>query len=128
FPDMLGPIDPRDAQLARTLVNYSTKAKPGELVFIQASGLDTLGLAAACVEEVTRAGAAPLLYIVEPQIQRLLLHGANEGVFKRLAQFELKQMKDADCFIGIRGSNNAFELSDVPRSQMELYNKLIMKP
>lgn len=125
---MLGPIDPRDAELARTLVHYSTKARPGELVFIQASGLDTLGLATACVEEVTRAGAAPFLYIVEPEIQRRLLHGASEDVFKRLARFELKQMKDADCFIGIRGSNNAFELSDVPRAQMELYNRLVVKP
>jgi len=125
---MLGTIDPRDRQLAQTLVRYSTKAQPGELVFIMCSGLDTLGLGAACVEEVARAGAAPYLHIVQPEIQRQLLRNGSEGVFKRLAQFELKQMKDADCFIGIRGPGNIFEISDVPRELMDLYSKLVVKP
>lgn len=121
-------IDPRDRQLAQTLIRYSTKAQPGELVFIMCSGLETLSLGAACVEEATRAGAAPYLHIVEPQVQRLFLHGASEEVLKRLARFELKQMKDADCFIGIRGPGNIFETSDVPSEQMKLYNKFVVQP
>ncbi|MGI8907474.1 MAG: aminopeptidase [Candidatus Sumerlaeaceae bacterium] len=125
---MLGPIDPRDRQLAKTLLKYSTKAQPGELVFIMCSGLETLGLGAACVEEAARMGAAPYLQIVDPEIQRLLMHSGNEGVFRRLGRFELKQMKDADCFIGIRGTANAFELSDVPARQMEFNNRHIVKP
>lgn len=125
---MLGPIDPRDRDLARTLVNYSCQAKPGELVFIQCNGLDALGLATACVEETARAGAAPYLHLVEPETQRAFLHAAGADVFKRLARFELKQMQDADCFIGIRGSNNAFEMSDVPRATLDAYSKHVVKP
>lgn len=121
-------IDPRDQKLARMLVNYSVKAQPGQLVFIQVSGTDALSLAAACVEETAKAGAAPYLHVVDAEVQRRFLQTADEGVFKRLAQLELKQMKDADCFIGIRGSQNIFELSDVPREKMELYNKLVAKP
>jgi aminopeptidase len=125
---MLGTIDPRDRELAKTLIRYSTKAKPGDLVFIQCNGLETLGLGAACIEEAARAGAAPYLQVVDAEIQRMLLSASKEEVFKRLGRFELKQMKDADCFIGIRGSANAFELSDVPRAQMQMYNKHIVKP
>jgi aminopeptidase len=125
---MLGTIDPRDRELARMLVKYSTKAKPGELVFIHCFGKDTLGIAAALVEETARAGAAPYLQITEPEIMRGFLRTANEGVLKRLARFEMKQMKDADCYIAVRGSDNIFELADVPRKQMSMYNRLIVKP
>lgn len=121
-------IDSRDQKLARMLVSYSVKAKPGELVFIQVSGTDAISLAAACVEETARAGAAPYLHIVDTEVQRLFLRSADEKVFKRLARLELKQMKDADCFIGIRGSQNIFELSDVPREQMEAYTRFLVKP
>lgn len=121
-------IDSRDRKLAQMLVKYSVKAKPGELVFIQVSGSDALSLGAACVEEATRAGAAPYLHFVDAQIQRMFLNAANDSVLKRLAKFELKQMKDADCFIGIRGSANIFELSDVPGAKMESYTKHVVKP
>jgi len=110
------------------LVTYSVKAQPGELVFIQVSGHDAVALAAACVEETVRAGAAPYLHILDNEVQRLFLRSAGEGVMKRLAQLELKQMKDADCFIGIRGAQNIFETSDVPQEQMDLYTKVIAKP
>lgn len=121
-------VEPRDQKLARMLVNYSVKAGPGDLVFIQVSGLDSLSLAAACVEETAKAGAAPYLHIVDAEIQRKFLRVADEKVFKRLAQLELKQMKDATCFIGIRGANNIFETSDVPASQMESYMRAVVKP
>lgn len=121
-------IDPRDKQLAKMLVNYSVKAKPGDLVFIQVSGLESLSLGAACVEETAKVGAAPYLHFVDAEIQRKFLMSGSDEVFKRLARLELKQMKDADCFIGIRGSANIFESSDVPREKMEAYTRHVVKP
>ncbi|MBX7246712.1 MAG: aminopeptidase [Candidatus Sumerlaeaceae bacterium] len=120
---MLGTTDPRDHELARILIRHSTEAKPGQMVFIQCFGRDTLRLGAACAEEAIKAGAAPFVNLVEPEIQRAVLRKGTAGVFKRLGQFELKQMKDADCYIAIRGTDNAFELSDVPRKQLDLHAK-----
>ncbi len=121
-------IDPRDRKLAQMLVEYSVKARPGDLVFIQVSGYDAMALGAACVEETARVGAAPYLHFVDAEIQRRFLQTANDEVLKRLARLEMKQMKDADCFIGIRGAANIFELSDVPRERMEAYMKHVVKP
>jgi aminopeptidase len=125
---MMGSVDPRDRELARILVRHSTRVKPGEMVFVQVTGLETLGLASAVVEETVAAGAAPFLHVIEPRIQRRLLMKASEDVFRRLARFELKQMKDADVYIGIRGAANVFETSDVPRKQLDLYNRLVVEP
>jgi aminopeptidase len=122
------PADPRDVQLAQVLCDHSLAIKPGEMVVIQCSGLDGLGLAGACVEEVARRGAAPFLHLVESQIQRRFLQAASDQVLARLARFELMQMKDADCFIGIRGPSNSFEISDVPADRMQAYSRLIVKP
>lgn len=121
-------IEPRDRELAKMLVGYSVKARPGDLVYIHVSGTEALSLGAACVEETTRAGAAPYLQFTDAEIQRKFLHTASEAVLTRLAQFELKQMQDATCYIGIRGSQNIFESSDVPREAMDLYNRIIVKP
>lgn len=121
-------IEPRDRDLARMLVGYSVKARPGDLVYIHVSGTDALSLGAACVEETTRAGAAPYLHFTDAEIQRKFLHTASEEVLTRLAQFELKQMQDATCYIGIRGSQNIFESSDVPRENQDRYNRIIVKP
>ena len=125
---MLGQTDARDRELARILVNYSTKAKRGELAFIHCVGRDTLRLGAACAEEAIRAGAAPYIQFTDPEVNRRIVRAAGEGVFRRLGRFELKQMKDADIYIGIRGADNSFEMSDVPRPQLNLYSRHIVKP
>jgi aminopeptidase len=125
---MLGPTDPRDEKLARTLIRYSTRTRPGDLVFIECRGLDTLRLGAACAREAVRAGAAPYVQVTDYEILRAFLNEADEEVIKRSARFEMKQMKDTTVYIAIRGLDNSFELSDVPRKQLDLYNKHIVGP
>ncbi len=125
---MLGPIDPRDVQLADVLVNYSVAAKPGDLVYIECIGADTMRLGAALVEATTRAGAAPYLHYTDHEIQRRMIMEADECSLKRLGAFEKIQMEDTQCYIGIRGSDNIFERSDIPREQSDLYSKLVYRP
>lgn len=121
-------IDPRDRKLARTLIHYSVEADRGDLVFIHCVGNDTLSLGAACAEEATRCGAAPHIEYMEPEIHRRYLLQADEDSMRRLAQFELAQMNDATCYIGLRGQDNIFETADVSKEKQDLYNKLIVKP
>ncbi len=121
-------IDPRDRELARILIRHSTKAKKGELVFIHAIGDDTLGLAEAIVEETMRVGASPYFVYTDPEIERKFLHGAKEDMLERRLRIEMAQIENSDCYIAVRGSRNIFESSDVPRKQMELYNRILGHP
>lgn len=120
--------DSRDQELARLLIKHSVKAQKGDLVFIDAVGLDTAGLAEAVLIETLKVGAAPYVHLSEPETSRKLLHAAGEESMKRLAKFEMLQMKDTQCYIGIRGAANIFESSDVPPRQLSLYNKIVRKP
>jgi aminopeptidase len=125
---MTGFIDPRDRDLARLVLNHSVRATAGDLVMIEAVGADTLGLAAACASEATRLGAAPAIIFTDPQVQRNYLLEADEGSMKRLAEFELIQIKNTTCYIGLRGPDNIFETSGVPREKLDMFMRLIRKP
>ncbi|MBI5155401.1 aminopeptidase [Candidatus Poribacteria bacterium] len=125
---MTSPIEPRDRELARLIISHSVKAKGGDLVYIQCIGTDTLGLGHALVEETTRAGAAPYLQYTDQEMVRSYVMAANEASMKRLAEFETVQMKNATCYIGVRGTPNIFEHADIPRAQMDMYRTIIYKP
>lgn len=120
-------IDPRDRQLAKMLIEYSVKAGPGRVVQIDVSSIEALSLGAACVEAAARIGAVPYLNFSHAEIQRLFLNTADEKVFAGLAEVHMNQMKRVDCYIAIRGTHNAFELSDVPQEKMNQFMKA-MKP
>ena len=121
-------FDPRDKELAKILIRHSVRAGKGDLVYIDAIGLDTRGLAEAICVEAAQAGAAPHVHITDPETTRRLLHVASEEVFTRLAEFELLQMKNATCYIGIRGNSNSYEMADVPARKLDLYNRILRGP
>ncbi len=118
----------RPTQLAKTLVTYSTKVNPGELVFISGKGFDTFDLVNAVVSETVKAGGIPYVHFEDDRTLRTLLFEGIEDTFKKLGEFLLLEMKQAKVFIGIRGSSNIFELSDVPKEKLEYYDKYITGP
>ena len=118
----------RVQKLAHTLIHYSTKVIPGELVFIHGKGFETRDLSEAVMAEVVKAGGVPYLYYEDDRATRRLLLEGKEKTFQKLGEFLLLEMQQAQVFIGIRGSANVFELSDVPKEKLELYDKYIVGP
>ncbi len=121
-------IDPRDRTLAQILINHSTQAGEGDLVFVECVGKDTLDLGRAVIEEAIRNGAAPHLQYAESDINRHIISNGSDLIFRRMAQFELKQMQDASVYIGIRGTGNAFELNGVPKDRLKAYTEIVATP
>ncbi|MBD3268163.1 aminopeptidase [bacterium] len=118
----------RNRELARTLVHYSTGVQPGDVVFINAKGFDTRDLAEAVLVETLQAGGVPYLHIEEEKSLRRLLLDGTEDTFQKLGEVLLAEMKQAQVFIGVRGTNNVFELADVPKKKLDLYDKHVVKP
>ncbi|RJP19230.1 MAG: aminopeptidase [Candidatus Omnitrophota bacterium] len=118
----------RIRQLANSLVTYSTRVQSGDLVFITARGFDTFDLADAVAAETVKAGGVPYIRFEDDRALRTLLVNGNEETFKKLGDFLLLEMKQAQVFIGIRGGSNIFELADVPKEKIESYDKYITGP
>jgi aminopeptidase len=125
---MYGPIDARDMKLAEVLIDHSTRPRKGEVVIVHGVGLDTLGLCSAVMRVAQDRGAVPVLKLEEPQVQREMVANGTEAMWRKYADFELKAMKQAKCYVGIRGSDNIFEMSGLPKEKMQIFNTLFVKP
>ncbi|MBT3316588.1 aminopeptidase [bacterium] len=115
--------DPRHAQLANQLVNYSVEVQPGEVVYIELKGLETLELGKELVRAATEAGGVPFWYYNDEEISRPFVKNANEKQFERWADFHKKMMKESDCYIAIRGSSNPYDHKDVDADRNKWYSK-----
>jgi len=120
-------LDERIRVLARNLVNYSCNVRAGERVLIEAAGIDS-PLITCLIEEIYSAGGLPFVSLTDSKVQRSLLWGLTEGHARDLARFAAFRMEQMQAYIGIRGGQNPYELSDVPQEKRKLYDTLYSHP
>ena len=53
----------------------------------------------------------------QQQVQRALYCNASDEQMKLIGQIEKKRMEACQCYIGMRGSHNIAEMSDVPKDR-----------
>ena len=116
-------LDLRVNKLAKGLVNYSVKLKKGEKCLIEAIGIDNM-LVKELVKEVYNAGGYPFVWIRDNSVLRQVLQGATKESIELMSKYDSFLMQDMDAYIGIRGGDNTFELSDVDGKANELYSSL----
>jgi aminopeptidase len=121
-------MDERIKLLAKNIVNYSCEVKENEKVLIHHTGPSTNDLVQALIKEVYAVSGIPFVSYTDPTTNRNLLLGGTKEQFELMAKWDALQMKTMDCYIGIRGSDNVSELSDVPSKNLELYNKYYGTP
>ena len=123
--------DPRFQKLAHLLVHHSTKLTTGDRLLIEATHIPTEMLAC-LIEEATAAGAVPVVETKDLSLVRAWLRaGTAEQVAERTklqGELELARMEKMTAFMGLRGSNNITELSDVPPDKMAHYEENLLKP
>ena len=121
-------MDERIKTLAKNLVNYSCRVKAGDKVYINYTGPSTEDLTRQLVKEVYAAGGLPFVHYINPKVQREVLLNCTEEQLKMMAELASREMSQMDCYIGVRGSDNVSELSDVPADKMNLYETLYSTP
>lgn len=121
-------MDERIVKLAKGLVQYSVKVKENDKVYIHYIGQDTEDLARQLVKEVYAVKGIPFVHYTEPRLQREMLLHATKEQLQLMAQVDSMEMDQMDCYIAIRGTDNAAELSDVPAENMAMYNKYYNTP
>jgi aminopeptidase len=111
--------DPRFDKLAQLLVEYSTQLKANETVLIESFDIPD-AMTIALVRAARKAGAIPFTQIQRGPVSRELALNATERQLDLAAAHELARMKKMDAYIGLRGSNNITEMSDIPADQMKM--------
>jgi aminopeptidase len=105
--------DPRVTNLARILVNYSTKVGEGDTCLIDGPGAAE-PLVAAVYEEVLRAGGLPVLQMSFEGQTASYFESASEQQLDWLSPVQTWAAHEADCRIAIWAETNTRELSNVP--------------
>ncbi len=116
--------DPRYTRLADLLVNYSCAVKPGENLLIEATDIPT-DFVTTLVEHATKAGGRPLVLLKSNRVNRALMQHATQQQWDIIADVERRQMEQMQCYMGLRGSFNVSELSDVPAEQQKIYESTV---
>lgn len=119
-------MDPRFSQLAQVLTQHSTQLQEGDQVLIDAFDIPPT-MVIALQREIRAQGAIPYVQIHQARVTREFIRDGREEDFQRHAAIELARMKAMNAYLALRGSDNIFETSDVPSTQMNTYLRA-MKP
>lgn len=120
--------DKRNEVLAKNLINYSCRLQKGEKIMVEIKGKETLELAKEIIAEATRVGGIPFWYYNDESLQRPWIGQADEAQFKASGKLHLKLMKEMDAYLGLRGSDNPFDLADIDSKQTKMNQKFFYKP
>jgi len=120
--------DKRNEVLARQLIEYSVKLQAGDVLYVEIKGKETLELGKQVIRLATEKGATPFWYYNDESLLRQFIGTASDDQFKKQAELHMELMTRADAYIGLRGSDNPFDLADIDGKQMEKHKMLFYKP
>lgn len=115
--------DPRWAQLAEVLVNYSTAAQKGEKVLITMMEETTFPLTRAVYAEAVKVGGLPQVEFQSVLLERDLMRLGSQEQLDWVPELNSYGMEWADVYIGLRGARNPFELAGIPAQKITAHKR-----
>jgi aminopeptidase len=120
-------IDRRMQKLARNLVRHSCRLRKGHKVLIEAIDIPD-EMVEVLLREVAKAKAHPLVTLKRSRVLRELYRSSKADGMRLSGEVERFRMERMDAYIGLRGSHNISELSDVPPDKLKLYQNHWWRP
>lgn len=114
-------IDTRLVKMAEQIVKKSLQLKKGEKVFIEGFSDSVKDLFNEVIRQATNVGAVPFWYFNDNNFIKSFLDTAKEDQMKEFGKLHAEIMAKCDAYVGIRGYDDMFLLSDVKEKQMNLY-------
>ncbi len=104
--------DPRIENLAKILVNYSVKVKPGDWVLVNANSV-AQPLTVEVVRHILRGGGYPTIVTDNDETQEVYLSESSDDQLKYIAPIESIIYEKADVLISLRASSNTRTLTGI---------------
>lgn len=120
--------DKRNEILGRQLIDYSLAMKKGETFYLEIKGRETLEIGKQIIRIAAEKGVTVFWYYNDESLLRQWVKNASDDQFRAQADLHLHLMQKADAYIGLRGSDNPFDLADIDQKQVEKHNTLFYKP
>ncbi|BCS53752.1 aminopeptidase [Geobacter sp. SVR] len=118
--------DPRIVQFAEVLVDYSTRVKKGDVVLINAAGLEAAPLVKELHALCLKRGARYVEYTFSvPEIDRTFYNLATKQQLAYFPQHKLDFFKTVTVYIGIAAGNNSMVMANARQDAMVAYQKVV---
>lgn len=117
-------IDNRIRDLAKNILVNSLELKKGEKIYIEAFSESTKDFLNELIHASIELGAIPFYFYNDNSFVKNLINGANDVQIEGYTSMHKYLMEQADCYLGVRGHDDLFALSDVDTT---LYNKIFME-
>lgn len=114
--------DARMEKLAKTLVNYSVKVKPGDWVYITGEKVAE-PLVNAVLEEVLKAGGLPTMHLGSDLLRETFFNFADETQLKWVSPIQKLVIENVDVMINISASSNTRTLAGIDPSKQQIQGK-----
>jgi aminopeptidase len=114
--------DSRYTDLAKVLVHHSSQVTKGDKVLVEAYDIPT-DFTVELIRTIAAADGVPIVSTYHQQVLRALFNHASDEQMKLIGRVERERMEAVQCYIGVRGSHNISEMSDVPKEKMDLYER-----
>ena len=121
-------MDVRITQLTNVLLKHSIRLQPGEKVYVEYKGAGADNFVEELINKIYEYGGIPFIHHIDYNLIRELLMHCKEEQIKIMSDLALQEMKQMDCFIGIRSSVNFTEFSDVPSENLSMFSRLYDHP
>lgn len=120
--------DPRIIRFAEILVDYSTRVKKGDVVLINAAGLEAMPLVKELYALCLKRGAKYVEYAFSvPEIDRNFYNLADKRQLAFFPQHKLDFYRQLTVYIGISAGNNSMVMANASQKAMVAWQK-ITKP
>ena len=118
--------DPRVRQLAEVLVDYSTRVTKGDVVFISASGSESIPLVKEIYALCLARGAKYVEYAFQiSEIDRHFYNGATDSQLAYFPQHKLDFMKEVSVYIAISAAENSMVMAQANQANMIAWSKTV---
>jgi aminopeptidase len=120
--------DPRIVELARVLVDYSTRVGKGDVVLLAMYEPSTLPLLKELHKRCIQRGAKYVQYDMDfTDVQRDLFNHASKEQIEFFPQHKLDFMKQCTVFIGVRAEENDMVHAHANHENMKIWQR-VMRP
>ena len=111
--------DPRVEKLAKVLVHYSLRIRPGDLFRISGAAL-AAPLIRAVYREALAAGAHPFVRVTVDGLEEIYLKTASDEQLRFVSDLQRAETEQITASLGIRGGWNTRELTQVDPKRVAL--------
>ena len=119
--------DKKIKKLAQNLLNNSIKLQKSEKILIEVYGKYPNELAEEIINQAKELQAPSELNVIDYSKLKDFIQNSTLEEMQIYSQKALKQMQEADAYIGIRAGNSQ-ELNGISKEKMEMYNKIYQTP